>query len=291
MKKHTFLVIVIVLIFSSCSTEELIPTYTLAVSVTPAEAGKIIISPQSQNYKEGDLVTLTAVPNENWVFENWGVDGSGNSTPLQITMTANKSVVGNFFRNQTIASGDVINPKTGKIWMDRNLGASRVAISSTDEESYGDLYQWGRGADGHQKRNSSTSNALSSLDVPVTGNFIISPSDWRSPQNDNLWKGVDGVNNPCPSGYRIPTEAEWNAERQSWSTNNPAGAFASPLKLPSAGYRLYSNGSLYFVGTRGYYWSSTVSSTTARDLYFDSSNANLTSSQRAFGHSVRCIKD
>ena len=24
----------------------------------------------------------------------------------------------------------------------------------------------------------------------------------------NLWNGVDGVNNPCPFGYRLPTEQE-----------------------------------------------------------------------------------
>jgi hypothetical protein len=38
--------------------------------------------------------------------------------------------------------------------MDRNLGASQVATSSTDPASYGDLYQWGRPADGHQIRTS-----------------------------------------------------------------------------------------------------------------------------------------
>jgi formylglycine-generating enzyme required for sulfatase activity len=68
--------------------------------------------------------------------------------------------------------------------------------------------------------------------TPEHGDFIIngsSPYDWRNPQNDNLWQGVSGTNNPCPSGYRLPTEAEWEAERQNWSSNNTAGAFASPL--------------------------------------------------------------
>jgi hypothetical protein len=51
--------------------------------------------------------------------------------------------------NATIVN-DVTNPTTGKTWMDRNLGASQVANSSTDAASYGDLYQWGRRADGHQ---------------------------------------------------------------------------------------------------------------------------------------------
>jgi hypothetical protein len=124
--------------------------------------------------------------------------------------------------------------------MDRNLGASRAATSSTDAEAYGDLYQWGRAADGHQKRTSGTTSTLSNSDTPGHGNFILAPNspyDWRSPQNNNLWQGVNGTNNPCPAGYRLPTEAELNAERLSWSSNNAAGAFASPLKLPVAGYR------------------------------------------------------
>ncbi|WP_372934176.1 hypothetical protein, partial [Mariniphaga sediminis] len=42
---------------------------------------------------------------------------------------------------------NVTNATTGKTWMDRNLGASQVATSSTDIAAYGDLYQWGRAAD------------------------------------------------------------------------------------------------------------------------------------------------
>ena len=188
---------------------------------------------------------------------------------------------------------DVINPVTGKIWMDRNLGATQAATTSTDGNSYGDLYQWGRGNDGHQCRNSPTTTTLSSTDQPANGSFILAPNspfDWRSPQNTNLWQGVNGVNNPCPSGYRLPTEIEINAERLSWSINNSAGAFASPLKLPVAGYRLDSNGSLAGAGTYGIYWSSTVNGARSELLYF-SINAGIGADRRAFGGSVRCLKD
>ena len=188
---------------------------------------------------------------------------------------------------------DVTNPSTGKTWMDRNLGASQAATSSTDANSYGDLYQWGRAADGHQCRNSDTTSTLSSTDQPAHGDFITVNSgnyDWRNPQNNNLWQGVNGVNNPCPSGYRLPTEAELNAERASWSQNNSAGAFASPLRLSVAGIRSSSNGSLNSVGGGGLYWSSTVVGTTAFYLNF-SSNAFMSSSSRAIGLSVRCLKD
>jgi len=189
---------------------------------------------------------------------------------------------------------NVTNPTTGKIWMDRNLGASQVAASSTDAASYGDLYQWGRRADGHQCRTSATTATLSSIDQPANGNFILAPSlpyDWRSPQNVNLWQGVNGVNNPCPSGYRIPTEPELEAERLSWSANTSVGAFASPLKLPVAGYRYFSSGSLLSVGTFGYFWSSTVSGTNSRNLDFNGSNAIMNTYHRASGFSVRCLKD
>jgi hypothetical protein len=182
---------------------------------------------------------------------------------------------------------EVTNSSTGKVWMDRNLGASQVATSSTDTNSYGDLYQWGRGSDGHQCRNSATTSTLSSSDQPGHGDFIRYNGNWRSPANTNLWQGVNGVNNPCPSSYRLPTEAEFEAERSSWSSNNSAGAFASPLKLPMAGTRSRISGLLQVVGSNGYYWSSTLSSA----LNFGSSSASVNGATVAVGNSVRCLKD
>jgi hypothetical protein len=178
--------------------------------------------------------------------------------------------------------------------MDRNLGATQVATSSTDAASYGDLYQWGRRADGHQCRTSPTTATLSSIDQPAHGNFITINSgnyDWRSPQNANLWQGVNGVNNPCPSGYRIPTETEMNAELASWTQNNSVGAFASPLKLPVGGYRRVSDNSFLYVGTTGVFWSSTVSGSYSRILHFNSTNPAMLTSGRGEGGSVRCVKD
>jgi hypothetical protein len=192
---------------------------------------------------------------------------------------------------------DVTNPTTGKIWMDRNLGASQVATSSTDTLSYGSLYQWGRSSDGHQCRYSSTTSTLSSVDQPAHGDLILTYGqiqihDWRSPQNNSLWQGVNGVNNPCPGGYRIPTEAELNAERLSWSSQNSAGAFASPLKLPDAGARSGNgDGSLTIVGSVGHIYSSSVSGTDARYLVFSSGFAGMLNAQRALTVSIRCIKD
>ena len=61
--------------------------------------------------------------------------------------------------------------------------------------------------------------------------------------------------------------------------------------LPVAGNRNNSNGTLNNVDSNGNYWSSTVDGTNARDLNFNSSNANMDSNNRANGFSVRCLKD
>jgi hypothetical protein len=187
----------------------------------------------------------------------------------------------------------VLNPITGKVWMDRDLGASKVATSITDTNAYGDLYQWGRRADGHQCRNSSTTDVLSSTNQPAHGNFILtpaSPHDWISPQNVNLWQGVNGVNNPCPNGYRIPTDVELEAERLSWPTNNQAGAFASPLKFALGGTRNETSGIISGVGDGISLWSSTTTQGYSRLLSINS-NPSVTIYIRGFGEAVRCIKN
>jgi uncharacterized protein (TIGR02145 family) len=221
-----------------------------------------------------------------------------NTAPLvttseltQPTTTPKTPIAG---RDNETTVVDVTNSVTGRTWMDRNLGASRAATSPTDAEAFGDLYQWGRATDGHQKRNSPKKSSTSNTASPGSNDFILSassPYDWLSPKSDNLWRGEAGANNPCPVGYRIPTEAEWNQERATWRGGNAAGAFGSPLKLPMAGYRVNSSGSLFNVGSVGSYWSSTTTGTEAARFGFNSSNANSGTSYRAFGNSVRCIKD
>jgi hypothetical protein len=187
---------------------------------------------------------------------------------------------------------DVTNPTTGRIWMDRNLGASRAATSSTDANAYGDLYQWGRRSDGHQCRTSPTTTTLSSTDQPSNGNFIVTsavPYNWRNPENTNLWQGVNGINNPCPIGYRLPTQVEFEEERVSWSINSSSGAFASPLKLLVAGGRYFTNGDVNVVDGR--YWSSTISLTESRFHSFNNTSASMYTDRRSYGMSVRCIKN
>ncbi|RLD54249.1 MAG: hypothetical protein DRJ05_15015 [Bacteroidetes bacterium] len=193
----------------------------------------------------------------------------------------------------------VLNPTTGETWMDRNLGASQVATSSTDAAAYGDLYQWGRFTEGHEDRSSGNTTTNATTPVPDDGNIwdgifiteLSSPEDWLTPQDNTLWDGLSGTNNPCPPAYRIPTEAEWEAERLSWSTQDAAGAFNSPLKLTVAGGRNGSLGNINNEGSFGYYWSSSVIGTDSKELFFNSSSVTITNHLRADGSTVRCIRD
>ena len=237
-----------------------------------------------------------------------GLTASGSSSTLVVTgLSTNVSytftVVATNAAGNSVASAasgavspfGVVSSAQGRTWMDRNLGATQVATSSTDAAAYGDLYQWGRGTDGHQLRDSQTTTNLSSSDQPGN-NFILAqnaPYDWRNSPNANLWQSFNEVNNPCPSGFRVPTDPEWESERLSWSSYNSAGAFASPLKLTTAGFRSYNTGVLTSVGTNGYYWSSTTSTidvTRSVSRTFTSVAAtSSTSDRRAEGNSVRCI--
>jgi len=187
-----------------------------------------------------------------------------------------------------------VTTSTGKTWMDRNLGAYQAATSSTDAQAFGDLYQWGRGNDGHQCRTSATTTSISSVDTPSNGNFILGNPSWRN-TTTSLWQGTSGVNNPCPTGYRIASPTEFQNEANTWGAQSPAGAFSSPLKFTIGGIRDGGAGGLYWVNTYGYYWTNTIftsNNTYAISMNINSSSINISGTQtsQANGMSIRCIK-
>ncbi len=195
--------------------------------------------------------------------------------------------------NTGVDSNTTCVTSAGQVWMVRNLGAPRVATSINDKQAYGDLYQWGRGTDGHEKRNSSTTTTLSTTDTPGHGKFIISDGDWRTPPNDNLWQGVKGVNNPCPAGFKLPTRLEWQVEQGTWADADATSGLASPLKLVAPGQRTFIEGRVEGEWSNGSYWLSTIDSITP-DSYAGSGNINSFASgvsPRGIGYSVRCIKN
>ncbi|MCI2228271.1 fibrobacter succinogenes major paralogous domain-containing protein [Polaribacter sp. MSW13] len=226
---------------------------------------------------------------------------TAQAEPKPTTLAGLQAIVDEVNTFVSTNAADVVISTTGAIWANKNLGASQVATSSTDAASYGNHYQWGK-AQAFTNAYSTANNVAGPVaSAAVAGtNFVTNgtaPYDWITPANDFLWNSGTEANptktaaDPCPTNYRVPTYTELTYEKANLPTANAAGAFASPLKLPVAGARTSSTGALNYVGTYGNYWSSTVSGTTARTLNFNSSTATMTSTNRAYGFSVRCIKE
>ena len=107
-------------------------------------------------------------------------------------------------------------------------------------------------------------------------------------------------------GKRLPTREEWEAlcdlgstwddERKGrWFGGNHDSDHKGSLFLPAAGLRSLSSGKLAYTSSFGFYWSSSPGyggSNYAGSLDFYSGAVTpLNGSNRAFGFSVRCVRD
>jgi uncharacterized protein (TIGR02145 family) len=191
--------------------------------------------------------------------------------------------------------------------------------TSTDATVYGDLYQWGRKTDGHEKRNSATTTTLATSNTPNHAKFIKAPNspyDWRSGGgNNSRWTdATKAANDPCPSGYKVPTTAQWRSifnggsSTYSYATINSSNTYNSwsfsgtgtkgaysggTLFLPAAGAHNYGTGTLHDAISRGYYWSSSANGARAYSMDFTSTQVEVARSgcYRASGRSVRCVAE
>lgn len=193
------------------------------------------------------------------------------------------------------AQTTVTSSVTQKVWMDRNLGATQVATSLTDADAAGDLYQWGRKTDGHQLRTATVASSAGTVEAGNEGDMVIFPGwvypgDWLTTQDITRWQAEDKTNNPCPSGFRVPTSAEFIAE----GITDGASAFASDLKLPYTGNRSIGDGSIIDAAANGVYWTSTVNVNDpglSDKQFFSSTSANNNGDNRGSAMAIRCIQE
>ena len=219
----------------------------------------------------------------------------------EVQLHATLGVVTNFILNDEIIThngtsyGVVTSPYTGRVWLDRNLGADRVCTSFDDALCYGDYYQWGRNHDGHEESNSSTiSTQASDVGSAGHGDYIVGNTDWASTDSNGStrsvnWSQTDG-SSVCPAGFRVPNMTELKAETLDENVINSDTAFANFLKLPSAGSRSGFDGAIY-INSEGLVWASSVDSVVSDALRFNSGGAIDSTQRRASGFSVRCLRD
>ncbi|WP_394208755.1 hypothetical protein [Enterovibrio calviensis] len=205
--------------------------------------------------------------------------------------------------HNNVSYGVILSPHTGKYWLDRNLGSSKICESATDSDCYGDYYQWGRDADGHEKQGSSNiSTQATNIDNVGNGNFITGFFDWASVDTARTlrqanWSSLDG-SSVCPEGYRVPTDTEVKAETSDLTgddaISNATDLFNSFLRIPIAGYRNFGGGEILNVGTYTSFATTSLGDTQTTIKTFDadsSSAAIFNTSSISFGISVRCIKN
>ena len=245
---------------------------------------------------------------------------SGGKTATQtVTVSLNQVLL----TTGAFSYGCVPNNTTGKVWLDKNLGATIVCPTSNELTCVGGFYQFGRGTDGHEVRNSPkhnakvlggpgggapakrargrafTINAINSVNgVSINGAVIVDAFTWWTVEdNDGMIRAArwadstGGVGSICPVGYRVPTITELNAEAASWVTSDAAGAFASPLKLGVTGYRRQNATAKYIFLTRGYYRATTGVSHSHDALRFTAGAVASTSLSDTQSANIRCIKN
>jgi uncharacterized protein (TIGR02145 family) len=234
-------------------------------------------------------------------------------TDVQISSWVNDTYIINENSTDTITHnglsyGTVISPTTGRVWLDRNIGASRVCTSATDELCFGDYFQWGRNADGHEKLNSNISTVqVTNISNVGHGDFIQLSYydnveyDWAysldstGELRETQWNKIDGTS-ICPVGFRVPNKDELNDEIYTTIIQSKTNLelFSGFLKLPSAGQRFHSNSEYLNKNDAVYLWTS--STNTNGQSYYKSYDKNgsmstYSNSYRTSGYSVRCIED
>ncbi|MDE7134571.1 MAG: hypothetical protein K2N86_04765 [Rikenellaceae bacterium] len=158
--------------------------------------------------------------------------------------------------------------------------------SGTRAESHGKFYQWGINVAWN-----TTGSSASGATPSGSWNTSTYPSNWNT--------------HPCPEGYRLPTNTEfqnlidnctrtngggWSSSDYGYITLTLKTDSSKKLEFPAVGYR-FPDGSLNYAGTWGGYWSSVAyDSSTAYNLYFDSGNLGVHYYDKQSGRSVRCVR-
>ena len=125
------------------------------------------------------------------------------------------------------------------------------------------------------------------------------------------WYAVNDTRGLAPTGWHVPTDAEWTYLTDClgggsvaggkmkatgtglWQSPNAAATNESGFTGLPAGYR-GNNGTFYSIGFNGYWWSSSENNITAawtRNLNFSNGNAYRDNPYKQYGLSVRCVKD
>lgn len=191
---------------------------------------------------------------------------------------------------------DKLPVKVGEIWW------APVNCGYSNSNQNGLLYQWGRkyGQNYDESRDDDSIAAgpvARSDDASNYNKFIKDKSDnkvcwYTGAATNDTWAGDY---NPCPEGWRVPTQTELQQLGQGTWTGSARLFADGKLTFPAAGYTP-NNGDSDDINEYGYYWSSNTSgSSYAIYMVFYSSDLHVYNNDnngyRSRGMSVRCVKN
>ena len=184
---------------------------------------------------------------------------------------------------------------SGTLWATCNVGA-------TTPEGYGDYFAWGE-TQPKDTYNWSTYQYCNGSFNTLT-KYCDKYSFGYNGYTDNLTTLLpedDAATANWGSDWRMPTMEErrelYQNTTHTWTTQNGVkgrlftATNGNSLFLPAAGYR--DGTSLYYAGTYGVYWSSSLDTddpNLAWDLYFDSGHCHKSYDNRQYGLSVRPVR-
>lgn len=227
----------------------------------------------------------------------WTRRVSGGTLGSALNMFFSSSFAGTPGSSSFAVAGNVRCVRTpgveinGVFWAESNVDAPKTLAANPQDP--GRFYQWGI--------NSSTSNDWSAT-TPGVGVAI---PGWNNSDSRNQW--LAGSTDPCPAGYRVPTQAELislastgNNFVNNWNGTGVNGMLfgtaPNQIFLPAAGFRNNTDGSLFnTVGNiDGTYWSNTFGSmvpNSAAVYTFLSIISQMAEMPRSTGFSVRCVAE
>jgi uncharacterized protein (TIGR02145 family) len=229
----------------------------------------------------------------------------------------------NFSRTTNLTTGCYvkIDATNYKDFLCHNLGADTMLNPHTPVAGLQGAYiQWGKRGpnttgDSRVDWQTAPNDGINGFVAPPTnGNSNTSPiSGWsQNGASDYFWRTVGGTktaNDPCPTGYRLPTSTEWQSVINN-NTYSKTGTFTSfnqyssaihfgsngntkLLTLPACGLSVsFGDGLVVNRGLFGYYWSSTENGSNSNCLTFNSTGVQSTYlGDRINAMSIRCIEE